>query len=228
MTKAKKINKKGEFLPYKGITVVCPLSNEQKRNLNKVQKWINSSKTMSKYFSGLPQSSYHMTLYDIITENQLPGDTLKQTLIDGRETLSRLNSFLSMTTIRPIMEIVNIYASGTIGLRLSFIDAHVQNIAYVCRNSIDTILNRVPREYVFHMTLGYQYKAIEPEDIQNMEEEMKEFKNLILNYCPDTLLKFEEARLCYFNDMLSFVTWNGEDVDWLNINNSNKKDVNFS
>ena len=57
-----KINKEGEYLPFYGYTSVCMCKNNPQ--LENIEVMIRES-ALSQYYSPLPASSYHMTLFNI-------------------------------------------------------------------------------------------------------------------------------------------------------------------
>jgi hypothetical protein len=66
---------------------------------------------------------------------------------------------------------------------------------------------RVPGE--FHITLGYSYKNV-PEEIRlRIQAEVQSLTRNILSSAPMPLV-FEEPKLCYFQDMTTFIPWTGE------------------
>lgn len=62
----KKINKNGSYRPFHGYTVVSMV----KDHLFEIENFIKNSKIISKYFSPLPSSSYHMTVFNIWCHGQ--------------------------------------------------------------------------------------------------------------------------------------------------------------
>ena len=61
-----KINHKGEYQPFYGWSVICHLNIE----CNFIYNFLNNNKLFCEYFTPLPPSSYHMTVYNIWCNGQ--------------------------------------------------------------------------------------------------------------------------------------------------------------
>jgi hypothetical protein len=56
-----KINTNGEYRNFYGWTVISMIEND----LKFIENYISNHNTLRKYFSALPSTSYHMTVYNI-------------------------------------------------------------------------------------------------------------------------------------------------------------------
>lgn len=63
-----KINTNGTYRPFHGYTVVSMVEDD----LSPIEEFIKNSKYISKYYSALPSSSYHATVYNIWCHGQDP------------------------------------------------------------------------------------------------------------------------------------------------------------
>ena len=56
-----KININGEYTKFYGWSIILPVEND----LKFIENFIKNNNVLNKFFSGLPSSSYHMTLYNL-------------------------------------------------------------------------------------------------------------------------------------------------------------------
>ena len=70
-----------------------------------------------------------------------------------------------------------------------------------------SLVNKVPNR--FHLTLGYLYRDISDKNKKVVKKEFKLLINHILNPSLDSI-EFLEPKLCYFQDMVYFIPWDGK------------------
>lgn len=193
-----KIDRHGNYLPYPGITIICELFN--KNGWDQVYNLIRNNPTISKIYSALPVSSYHMTLLDIISqgETNIP---MNQIINSNYQLLYNTNNVLVSSHFIPIPKVCRMYARNTIGLVLEFDSELLQKI-HQFRGFLGSHLNITPNNtYVFHMTLAYRYSEGQIDDCE-LQKLHNQINNIITPY--DYKLQFNHPKLCYFNDMTSF------------------------
>ena len=58
----KKIDSTGKYLPFRGVSFVCMTYSSEKDRFDKLFEFLSTQKTLAKYYSFLPVSSYHFTV----------------------------------------------------------------------------------------------------------------------------------------------------------------------
>ena len=77
----RKVNIDGTYRPFHGYTVVAMADG----NFTAIEKYIQNNEVLCKYFSPLPSSSYHMTIFNIWCNGQRLLPMQKQALIELRQ-----------------------------------------------------------------------------------------------------------------------------------------------
>ena len=86
----RKINNQGEYLPFHGYSAISMCDPDQP--IHQAEVFIRSSK-LSQYFSPLPSTSYHMTIYNIWCIRQKPIPPL-QRWMDANNTGKLTNTYI--------------------------------------------------------------------------------------------------------------------------------------
>eukprot|EP00913_Durusdinium_trenchii_P029408 g27567.t2 len=71
LTERRKIDEKGAYLHFPGITVVCDLALESRASLSHLPDLLKASPLLGPYLAPLPVTSYHVTLLDICCQYKL-------------------------------------------------------------------------------------------------------------------------------------------------------------
>ena len=216
----KKINVNGEYTPCYGWTSVLDI----KTDLKFAENYIKYNTIISKYFSVLPCKSYHMTLYNIWSNGRrlLPHQQRCLKMYnekDLKEYASKYNDFFNpMKSMNELL--YKLYYTVDKMSDWKELKLKVQSLVYTGNNiqiqlemkgkNIDT-LNSIRKKMiniceiddnlcVFHITLGYQYKTINQDDIEILQRELNTLNVLLYNY----VIIVDRPRICSFKDMTSF------------------------
>lgn len=209
-----KINHDGAYAPFYGYTVICNCKNDMKI----IENYLRYNRYISYYFSPLPSSSYHVTLYNIWCNFKELLNPQKDIVAKNPSLKSRskeLGFFNPENCLNPLFKKISdycsthvstfelvcdkiVYTGGTIALIFK-INAVVDNISSI-RKDLTNIVGKSDGMGRFHMTLGYKYKDIDQLGIERLEEELYILNCIIRN----TKIVFESPKLNSFESMLSF------------------------
>ena len=199
----RKIDSSGRFLPFRGVTVIAQVREENKEMWEHIYKSLDQNCLIREYFSLLPVQSYHMTTIDLYTEvvnpiwdkfvsNQLP-------------RLRNLNADLQTHAFQPQVTGGKPMVSSVIMFLLKMNEHQKEKINLVAKKFQS--LKKVPQE--FHVTLAYSYKKIPHEASQQIKKDVNDIFESIIESNPEIL--FEEPKLCYFRNMTEFTPWDGKE-----------------
>ena len=216
----KKINVNGEYTPCYGWTSVLDV----KTDLKFAENYIKYNTIISKYFSALPCKSYHMTLYNIWSNGRrlLPHQQRCLKMYnekDLKEYAKEYNNFFNpMKSMNELLyklyytvdkmseyKELNIgvkslvYTGNNIQIQLEMKGESVEKLNSIRKKMID-ICEVDDNLCIFHITLGYQYKVINQNDVDILMRELNTL-NLLLN---DYVITVGRPRICSFKDMTSF------------------------
>jgi hypothetical protein len=214
-----KINKDGTYRAFYGWTIISRATNDFKF----IENYISKNRTLSHYFSALPSSSYHMTIYNI--------------WCNGRTLLKHQHSVLAATVKPEEYAILNQDASkiGTFFNPNNCIDGLLYKLYFEARDRWKSITLKVKkvhyngntlrlsvkstkelkkmnayREVIsrtceqedgmgrYHLTLAYKYRDIE--DTAGIEYEVG-ILNMLLE---GQTLRLGSPQVCSFTDMTTF------------------------
>ena len=211
-----KINKDGTYRPFYGWTVISKVYND----LTFLENYIKYNNVINSYFSFLPSSSYHITIYNVWSNFS----TLlkeQQQYIDNENIYEIRDELISMSIsniffnpsnclkniFKNIKNKCNTYNTLTLTINGVYITENTIGITFKnsdnikhmdnTRNIIAKICERDDGFKHYHMTLGYRYKDKGGESLR------KEIKILNMLLCNQTVT-ISTPRLCYFTDMTKF------------------------
>ena len=216
-----KINTNGEYRNFYGWTVISMVEND----LKFIENFIKNS-MLKNYFSALPSSSYHMTVYNVWSNGRklLPHqkDFIKKNFPAAEhkqiEAQSKtVNFFNPKGCINDLLyklyficeqsQIVNL----TLNVKEVVFTGNTIQILFVGTPSFDGV-NRLrqlltdvceveDRMGMYHMTLAYKYKDVDNDTTQKIMGEIDRL-NVLLNGQTVTM---EKPSVYYFSDMKEFV-----------------------
>lgn len=216
-----KIDSKGNYLEYPGITIIAPIENNLRTDnlgLQTIYHAIKESPLLSRYYAPLPYKSYHVTTCNLYTKEEqvTDWDNFITTRLDFFQMLSaRLmeNQFI------PQVSIEEVQTCGALQLLLELPENQ--------RNIIESIAKEFNIEegipQFFHMTLAYEYKGIWDRKIYLDIKD--EFAKIIANFSAQKII-LKAPTLASFESMKKFTPWDGK-VNPFNTFSSSKKTLGF-
>ena len=174
-------------MKYHGYTIICKLKDTN--ILKGLENLIENSKTLGRYVVPTPSSSYHMTITGI--DNRV---------IDLK-SLQKLKN-LCKKHASPIEAIVkDVYFGDTPGIYLD-----VDHDVTILRNLLRASVGMKEESYSYHMTFGYKFRTINPEDYDGYLDDVTKIKKYIFSIFPkfENTMKLNAAVVCEFDDMTEF------------------------
>jgi hypothetical protein len=217
-----KINNNGEYRNFYGWTVISMVEND----LKFIENYISKHNTLSKYFSALPSSSYHMTVYNIWCNgkgllNHQKKFIQKNFSVEKRKDIeneSKLIKFFNPngcindllyrlhfecqknTFDRCTLTIKEIlYSGGT--LKIIFKESPVFDKINICRNVNTKVCENDDKMGEYHITLAYRYADVDQSTLNAINYEIYVL-NIIL---ADQTITIDKPSVMYFSDMKKFV-----------------------
>jgi hypothetical protein len=209
-----KISPDGKFLPFKGITVVADTAEADQELWKNVYEKLKNSPLIVKYYSLLPQKSYHMTTINIDTESEYlsrnPTDLWSAAISHSLEWFQNLSNHLQLKAFTP--QAIP-HGSRVFGAIMFTFDLDNQQKEKLNQVALDfQLLHRAVSE--FHVTLAYGYHYISHEDLKQIESEVDQiFQDTMKSY--EKPITFLEPKLRYFKDMTEFTSWDGKENPFL-------------
>lgn len=201
----KKLDNQGNFQTYRGLTIISAVASEQKLLWQELYECLNNIQELKKIVKLLPPESYHMTLFDLVTEEKVKQNwkTFVETQLpfmqEISETLNTHELNLSVSVEQVNLKSVLVIELKTEQEEQSMIDSLALKL---------DLLSHIPR-HGHHLTLGYRYREGKDEDFNPIKEIVANKLNALF-----TKIKLSPAKLCYFNSMTHFEPWDGQKNPW--------------
>ena len=204
-----KFDNDGNPLHWPGCTIICPIQENSLVSslLAEVQENFKEIAPNRKY-TFLPQSSFHMTLFDCCNVSTFKTSYWPDSIQDTQNYLEIANilsdrlknyQFPNSLAVR-----LNKFFGGFSTLLTPY-SSKDEEILRNCRDDLSNLLgikfeNHI--RYTFHITLAYILEPLTLEEVSrliDLEKKMdKKFKNEI------TLINLPQPEICVFNDMYKF------------------------
>ena len=190
----RKIDTEGNYLPFPGYTIVSHAIHPLPKPLADLVNYLSASE-LKNYYSFLPSASYHVTINPLENVH----NEHKALLNEAQRKLNEQD-----TTVICVAE--KLIRSKVILIEVQFKDDDNQTF----QNLIKTVRSKelqqanILHNYAlsWHLTLAYQYKDIENNEIQARLNEILE--NLPQSSTFPFELPLDHIRICYYKDMTKF------------------------
>jgi hypothetical protein len=190
----KKIDIQGNYLPFPGYTIVSHAIHPLPQSLTDLVNYLSSSE-LKKYCSFLPPTSYHVTI-----------NPLDNVLNEHKSLLEEEQHKLNGQDTTIICTAEKLIHSKGIQIEVQFKDDEnqtFQNIIKSVRSNELQQANILPNYVRFwHLTLAYQYKDIENDEIKTKLDQI--FENIPQSSKLPFDIPLDHIRICHFNDMTKF------------------------
>ncbi|CAH1795302.1 unnamed protein product [Owenia fusiformis] len=223
--KLQKINEKGEYLPFYGYTCIAMCKNNDQ--LKDLERFIASS-TLKKYFSPLPVSSYHMTLYNIWCHKDSLIPPIMQWM--NRTGVNDLNSsyWLPKEALHTELESADNLAKNKLSEisvkvipKLEFRSPHLTLFVDILgrqdKDKVDQFRNECTKifghdddalmQIGYHITLAYQYEEVEEEDITQYNKDIQKLESMIKNL---GVIRLKKGGVYVFPSMEKFIPYTSQ------------------
>lgn len=217
-----KINNNGEYRNFYGWTVISMVEND----LKFIENYISKHNTLSKYFSALPSSSYHMTIYNLwcngkhflphqkkIIEQNFPKEKIKDLENESKIGFFNPNGCINDLLYRLHFECQqNTFDKCTLTIKQIGYNGSTISIAFdqklsvfesinTGRNNITKICGENDDMGRYHITLAYRYADLDQATLNVINHEMY-ILNILL---ADQTITIDKPSVRSFSDMTKFV-----------------------
>ena len=204
-----KFDNDGNPLHWPGCTIICPIQENSLVSslLAEVQENFKEIAPNRKY-TFLPQSSFHMTLFDCCNVSTFKTSYWPDNIQDTQNYLEIANilsdRLKNYQFPNPLAVKLNKFFGGFSTLLTPY-SSKDEEILRNCRDDLSNLLGikfENHLRYTFHITLAYILEPLTLEEVSrliNLEKKMnKKFKNEI------PLINLPQPEICVFNDMYKF------------------------
>lgn len=201
-----KIDGRGEYAPFPGVTVVSACYPKQKEFCETIYKILVNNPLILHHFLPLPAQSYHMTTMSLETELQI-GSSWNQFIINNLPRYKRIKQTLQKNPLYPAIETMEVSIGRTLSFSLSLSKEQQTQIKKIAASL--NIEETIPK--VLHITLAYSRfnGTISKEISEQLQAEISKELNKVIEKIKFPL-EIAEYKLCYFNDMTAFPSWDAE------------------
>lgn len=199
-----KLNDKGEFTYFPGVTVISKVLREDNEIWTNVYELLNSVQIIKDNYALLPISSYHFTSIYLYNNRSGDNESWSDLLRSHSQQFIQLSkAFESKFIPKPEFIFKSIIVDGVIQIALTPVSHEYDEYLKTVAKKFG-LEDRVPAE--FHITLAYQYKPLSHENTQQILTTLME-KLVRLFHLK---MGFHTPQLCYFDDMTKFNLWDGD------------------
>ena len=204
-----KFDNDGNPLHWPGCTIICPIQENSLVSslLAEVQENFKEIAPNRKY-TFLPQSSFHMTLFDCCNVSTFKTSYWPDSIQDTQNYLEIANilsdRLKNYQFPNPLAVKLNKFFGGFSTLLTPYTSKD-EEILRNCRDDLSNLLGikfENHLRYTFHITLAYILEPLTLEEVSrliDLEKKMdKKFKNEI------PLINLPQPEICVFNDMYKF------------------------
>lgn len=221
-----KLNDLGEYQTFPGITLISHVADRSKAGglWERVHKFVSEDPALRAVYSPLPASSYHMTIFPLLThhETRMDGPQFDRMVWHYREGYKRI--FAAIREPEPLLvrpRFRAVHARGILGLVLDIPDKEVFARVLDVRHLVTKEL-RLPGAdtYTYHITLGYKYNSFPGKStVQQLKKSMERLEAIINEGLADTdgLIPLDQTEITLFDSMTEFRptdpnTWESPDA----------------
>lgn len=200
-----KIDDSGHYLPFSGVTVVAAVGRQNREFFEKFHSQLAQEKSITDHISLLPVDSYHMTTINLYTQSGQSNKTWGDFINGHLDWFQDLRKSIDSTSFMPHIAVEEATVPGyalLILVRLAENEAKIIKDTAIPRQ----LENQIPG--VFHITVGYVYSG-SVEQANLIQEKANSILKNLLSQRQSSEFTLESPKLCYFNDMLAFIPWNG-------------------
>ena len=212
----------GDYETFGGVTCIANIADRfSNPGWARVYEFIETDPILSKYYTALPVSSYHMTIHPMFTVSSVPGSTPRRfdaQLVPSKPAFIKFHEELVNHPFEPKGKIMDTYAQGIIVIAVE-LDPEDQKRTFGLRQLIHKLTGLDPIErYGQHITLAYRKSKVDVQDFRPLTKSLQQLiailNNEVLSKSGGKLL-FDKAQVMLFHDMALFQpsdpnTWSDE------------------
>lgn len=213
-----KVSEDGRFLHFPGVTIVCAVRGAD----DSAGPWAALRSSVALHagasYVPLPESSYHVTVLDVMTASKALGSASPDELeweayLEQRKPRLRAAAgLLEAAAFSPTLRFLRVEVLETVVIAEFEIDpAEVDTARAFERRIVDTLGVAKGRTHPFHMTLGYRRPSAPP---LPGEEARGALEAAILVALGGRSLQLGPAYVCRFQDLAAWPKWNPSAQGW--------------
>ena len=204
-----KFDNDGNPLHWPGCTIICPIQENSLVSslLAEVQENFKEIAPNRKY-TFLPQSSFHMTLFDCCNVSTFKTSYWPDSIQDTQNYLEIANilsdRLKNYQFPNPLAVKLNKFFGGFSTLLTPYTSKD-EEILRNCRDDLSNLLGikfENHLRYTFHITLAYILEPLTLEEVSRLIDLEKKMNKKFKNEIP--LINLPQPEICVFNDMYKF------------------------
>ena len=204
-----KFDNDGNPLHWPGCTIICPIQENSLVSslLAEVQENFKEIAPNRKY-TFLPQSSFHMTLFDCCNVSTFKTSYWPDNIEDTQNYLEIANilsdRLKNYQFPNPLAVKLNKFFGGFSTLLTPY-SSKDEEILRNCRDDLSNLLGikfENHLRYTFHITLAYILEPLTLEEVSRLIDLEKKMNKKFKNEIP--LINLPQPEICVFNDMYKF------------------------
>lgn len=209
-----RIDSDGRFLPFSGVTVISQVGASNQAIWENIYRELSQDLLITRYYSPLPLSSYHMTINNLYVSNTRSPLDWSCFISNNLPWFSSLEESLERGAFLPKVYLrKRAYLGGVVMFLVDIEGSQMSKIKSFGKTW--GLEAQVPSD--LHITLAYQYRTIPAylqsaveEKVQAILDEARKFQKPAFYSFEKMPLTLEEPKLCYFQDMTQFLPWDGK------------------
>ena len=212
-----KFDESGNPLPFLGNTIICPIeqANPFHQDLVTFQRTLRSS-MLARHLAFLPPPSFHMTLFEGVTDfSRQPG--LWPATLPPEATMTACHRFLSEKLkefdaacdvtfrMRVADQQQDIASAAALVINLEPADDAEEAKMRGLRDRLSQIMQIRARDherYQFHTSQAYVMRSIPPDQMDGCRKLLDDATTRLRNI--DAVIKIGDPAFCFFDDMFEF------------------------
>ena len=200
-----KINVKGEYIPFQGVTVVASIGAQNKEMWQKIYEELNQNRLLKQFYTLLPVDSYHLTTLNLFTERSKKTGNWKDFITGQLPFFQNINKKLEAEAFHPHVKLERPGVAKTLQITIQLDKEEKEKIQSLGKEFSQQ--KNVPNP--LHVTLGYLYRDMGKGTRDQIFLKLQRImKKILASYKKPVVL--DTPKLCYFKDMQEFIPWNGD------------------
>ena len=208
-----KFDNDGNPLHWPGCTIICPIQQSSLVSslLSEVQENFKEIAPKKKY-TFLPQSSFHMTLFDCCNVSTFKTSFWPKNIQETENYLEVANilsdRLKNYQFPNPLTVKLNKFFGGFSTLLTPY-SAKDEETMRSCRDDLSSLLGikfENHLRYTFHITLAYLLERLTLEEVTRLVDLEKKMNQKFKNEIP--FIYLSQPEICVFNDMYKFTNIN--------------------
>ncbi|KAH3761760.1 hypothetical protein Pelo_6409 [Pelomyxa schiedti] len=208
-----KVDDTGAYVPIYGITLISHIMDPEK--WQPIYDFIENNPHIRSYYTPLPISSYHMTIFPMQTQYDSPAGGNPKKMADHLMTLKPGLEKIQDSLGEWRIKLLPTYKDVSIGNMIIAVSLEPRDFE---NSLIQKLRKQVAREagldyypeYRFHITLAYRYKNLPKGATDEFKKALEQLRHIFTQTVlgPDRQIALHKPALVLFDDMTAFYPTN--------------------